>query len=163
MVLGVDPGTTTGLAVIELDLSLQGRPRVVWTDQLAWEEAARQVERRMQLLNMALSEGVCTRAAVAPEKFTLNAQTAQRGQGPAEDAMGMLGVVRHYAAAYGVETGKMEQASAAKKLVGDDVLEGLRLYKKGQKHANDALRHAVLFAVKRGWMHGSWLTMHLYT
>lgn len=156
-VLGVDPGTTTGLALARFDLQESGRPSAVWGEQLLWSEAARQVELRLERMRQLLDSGKAGSAAVACEKFTLNAQTAQRGQGPAEDALGMIGVIRRNCELTSVKLAKLEQASAAKNLVQDEVLKLCELYAPGLSHVNDAYRHAVLYAVKSGIMRAVWL------
>lgn len=156
-VLGVDPGTTTGLAVVVFDMESRGKPQAVWSDQLPWHEACTEVEQRLAHLGALVAENKAVMAAAAPEKFTITARTAQRGQEPAEDTMGMLGVVRRNCAIWGVELGPLETASAAKNLIQDHVLKGLNLFQPGLGHCNDAFRHALLFAVKRKWMAGKWL------
>lgn len=148
-VLGVDPGTTTGLAVVRFDPG--GRPDLEWADQLPWEAACSRLEFEIGRLGRAQSTGRL-KAKVAPEKFQINTQTGQRGQGPAEDALGMIGVVRWIASKAKVEVAKMEQASAAKNVVSDKLLRELDLHCVGMKHATDAVRHAVLQGHKSGWM-----------
>jgi hypothetical protein len=157
--LGVDPGTTTGLACVQFALKDNGRPVFTWCDQLPWDEAGDRFENALPRLIRLRDHGVPV--AVAVERFTINAQTGQRGQKGADDAMGMIGVVRRYCAKNDLEMGKMQTASAAKALVGDDLLKRLDLHARGMKHANDAMRHAVHLAVSKGWMHRSWLAAGL--
>lgn len=156
-VLGVDPGTTTGLAVVRYNLANHGKPEAVWSDQLPWDEAAGKLEVSLENLRRILDAGGAKSVACACEKFTINAQTAQRGQSGAEDALGMIGVARRNCYLTGVEFIKPEQASAAKKLVNDAMLKRLKLYSPMMVHSNDAARHAVLYAIKRRLFNLRWL------
>jgi hypothetical protein len=158
-VLGIDPGTTTGLALARFDAEERGRPHAVWGAQEAWDEAAASVETRLEGLRRLLDAGEASSVTAACERFTINAQTAQRGQGPAEDALGMVGVVRRNCLLTGVTFGPLEQASAAKRLIRDDVLRSNGLYAPGLTHVNDAYRHALLYAIKSKLMHASWLVL----
>ena len=152
-VLGVDPGTTTGLHLVLFRTS-EGHPSSVWHGQYSWHDACAEVDLRLRDLRTL---SIAANVAVAPEQFTLNAQSAQRGQQGADDALGMLGVVQHYAALHAVSLGPRETASAAKNLISDKVLRHYDIYHAGQKHSNDAARHAILLATKRGWMSGKTL------
>lgn len=148
MVLAVDPGTTTGLALLALDPADGGRPHAVWSDQLQWREAANAVDRRLGQLKEGLESGKLGAAHVVAEKFTVNPQTASRGQQGIEDAIGLRGVVRWLCGVRGLDYVGTQDASSAKSLVKDETLKGLRLYTPGMKHSNDAYRHAVLFGVR---------------
>lgn len=156
-VLGVDPGTTTGLAVARFDGDCLGKPEAVWSDQLPWQDACESAERVLESFRKKLDTGEAVRAVAACEKYTINAQTAQRGQAGADDALGMIGVIRRNCHLTGVEFIKPEQASAAKNLVKDDILKRLGLYAPVMVHSNDAYRHAVLFAIKQKLMNLRWL------
>lgn len=156
-VLGVDPGTTTGLAIVRYDPGNLGKPMSVWADQLPWQDAASRVEWALGRMRGHLDDGSAARAVAACEKYTINAQTAQRGQAGADDALGMIGVVRRNCELTKVEFLKPEQASAAKNLVKDEVLKLLGMYGPGMVHANDAYRHAVLFAIKHKIMNLRWM------
>lgn len=144
-VLGVDPGTTTGLALALF--RFDGLPVGVWSDQLPWDEASDAVAARLEDMRRRVDAGSLDRAVAVGERFTINAQTAQRGQAGAEDALGMLGVLRREARLTGVELAKLQQASTAKSLCKDQILRNLRLYAPGLVHVNDAYRHAVVWAM----------------
>lgn len=157
LVLAIDPGTTSGLALLSLDLADEGRPSSVWCDQLPWLEAAAAVESRVAQMKWALETGTAERASVVAEKFTVNPQTASKGQQGIEDAIGLRGVARQRCAATELEYDGSQSASSAKSLVKDDVLRGLGLYARGMKHVCDAYRHAVLYAVRSGLMASRYL------
>lgn len=154
--LGVDPGTTTGLSVVCFHLQQDGRPTVSWSTQAPWNDACKEVEYAMYNLRERKVQ-----FAVTVEKFTINAQTAQRGQRGAEDALGMAGVVRRECLRNKSDFTNSVSASAAKTLVSDDLLRRLSLFSPGLKHANDATRHAVHVGITRGWLHRRWLVVGL--
>ncbi len=149
-VLGVDPGTTTGLAVVKF-YHIPGRPELGWQDELPWDEAADKVRSTLAWLGKGVDSRTIL-AVAACEEFTINSQTAQRGQSGAADSLGMNGVVRHYAHLNHIAYAKPESASSAKKTVSDPVLKALDLYAVGMKHASDAARHCVLHSIKAGWL-----------
>lgn len=157
--LGVDPGTTTGLAIVRFIMQDDGRPELVWSDQLAWQEACAQVEHRVELLGRMREGGISAVATV--ELYTINAQTAQRGQGGANDAIGMTGVVRRECFKNNLEFRNNQQASAAKTLIPDITLKALDLFHRGAGHANDAMRHALYLGTKNKWMANRWLAVAL--
>lgn len=154
-VFGVDPGTTTGLAIAAFGPDRLTPPTAVWSRQLLWDEAANFV--RLELEHLARMKDESTAAIAVGEKFTINAKTAQRGQQGAEDALGMLGVLRRECYVAGIQLAKSQQAQPAKKLVTDDALRNLKFFAPGATHINDAYRHVVLLAVSEKLLHPSYL------
>lgn len=149
-VLGVDPGTTTGLALDVVQLADDRRSiGKFWSDQLGWHEAAAEVRRWLLEMSILRGQPGCRVLAVG-EKFVINAKTHQRGQEYIRDATGMLGVLREHCGIHRVRLEQGQQASDVKSLVTDTVLRGLGLYERGSKHVNDAHRHAVAAAHKAG-------------
>jgi hypothetical protein len=146
-VLGVDPGTTTGLAVVLFEMG-RSAPHKFWQHELPWYEAAFEVRKWTRELGQLRKRPGCDALAVG-EKFVINARTYQRGQDYVRDATGMLGVLRDAACMAKVPLEQGQQASDVKKLANDDLLRSLGLYTPGSKHANDAHRHVVALAVKR--------------
>lgn len=155
-ILGVDPGTTTGLALLALGAN-RGRPMAVSGGQLDWDQAASWVEKTLSKMRAALDAGEVLQVVAVCEMFAINANTAKRGQKGADDAMGMIGVVRRNCALTGVEYAGQQQASSAKSLVKDDVLKHMNLYAPALGHVNDAYRHAVTLALRRKLMDPRWL------
>jgi hypothetical protein len=145
--LGVDPGTTTGMAVVRfLEDAL---PEPIWRDQLPWDDATDMVVKWLRRMH-ALSD----RTVAIGEKFTINANTAKRGQEGARDAMGMLGVLRRECRLSGVPMAPLQQRGDAEALVGDNALRNLKLYGPGEVHANDACRHVIFWALKNNVVSG---------
>ena len=84
--------------------------------------------------------------AVVCEKFTINQRTIKNT--PAPWSLEVTGVVRAVAAMYDKEL-VMQLPGDAMNLVSNDMLRRLDLWHRGGAgHANDSLRHAVLYAVK---------------
>lgn len=152
-VLGVDPGTTTGLSVVRFDVEDQGKPSLAWFGQFPWDMACDRLADRLRLMNVLKGREPASSFTAVGEKFTINSKSAQRGQMYIEDSMGMLGVLRREARLAGVPTAPLQQASAVKRLVSDLVLKMMHLHRPGLKHANDATRHAVACAHSLGLMH----------
>lgn len=152
-ILGVDPGTTTGLSIVAFDLEARGRPSLAWHVQLPWTNACDAAAQKIAVL-VKLSE--VDRAGVVCEQFTITAKTAQRGQQEAEDALGMNGVIRRICEVTKVRQYQKQQASAAKTPMSDKLLRSLDIYAVGMKHANDATRHALLCGSKQGLIHSSY-------
>ncbi len=155
-VLGVDPGGTTGLAIAMFDGMESGRPHAIWSDQLPWDEASDMLAKRLQHLSVVRG----ARVIAVGEKFVISPKSAQRGQTGIEDTMGMLGVLRREARLAGIETADLQKSADAKRTVSDQILRNLKLYMPGMKHANDAYRHCVLLANKRGYMSARWMMGH---
>src|SRR4051812_42668797 len=99
-ILGVDPGATTGLALLRVNTPLEPldlelfveRPDAVWSDELPWDAASDEIARRVKHLAHLKAAG--HRAVAVGERFMVNAKTAQRGQEYVEAAMFMLGVLK---------------------------------------------------------------------
>ena len=81
------------------------------------------------------------------EKFTITARTAQMSQQPR--ALETIGVMRFLARRAGAQF-HMQTPSAAKRFVTDQQLHKVGLWKPGQDHARDALRHLILAITTHG-------------
>jgi serine/threonine protein kinase HipA of HipAB toxin-antitoxin module len=138
-VLGVDPGTTTGMSIVEFGA---GAPFHLWHTELPWPEAAAEAMRQIEHLErFPGSVAVC-------EEYTLTARSAQRGQKGADDAMGMNGWIRGLCLFRDVDLAP-SQKPAGKRSVTDDALKASGLWLRGRRHANDATRHALLYGMKK--------------
>jgi hypothetical protein len=148
-VLGVDPGTTTGMAIAMFYNDTRAKPASIWSDELPWDQASDEVANRLRLMKVAQRQHPTLALAAVGEKFVVNAKTAERGQQGTEDALGMLGVLRREARLAGVMLAPQQTKSDVTDLVKNPVLKRLNLYVPGMVHVNDAFRHVVLCAVKR--------------
>lgn len=75
------------------------------------------------------------------ESFTITAQTARKS--PQPEPMEVIGVLKFLARRAGVRY-EAQGPGAAKNFVTDAQLRKIGLYKKGEDHARDAIRHLVL-------------------
>ena len=133
-VAAVDPGLLTGVCVVEFD-PVEGCTKLQ-SAELKYEELL-----PWSLTNLGMAD------AVVVERFTINQRTIKNTQAP----WSLMGI--------GVITSVMmlsdrgiilQNPSDAMSLVDNPMLTRLGLWHKGgQGHANDALRHAVLYAVKK--------------
>lgn len=128
MILGVDPGQTTGLA---------------W-----WDEHSQRLEATAQqpaqhavvTLWRWLEEHVGEAVEVACERFQIGPRTLQASR--QYDALHVAGAVRFKCGQLGVPYVEYPPATS-KRLAHDDRLHLLGLWKPGQGHANDASRQVV--------------------
>ena len=131
-VLAIDPGLKTGIAVCD-NIGIQ-------TMQLDVEEFYRLI-RSYGYMNRwrPLDAIVCEAYIISPDTLKKSRQ---------HWSLELIGLTRYEAYLAGVNF-KLQQASAAKKFVTNDLLKLYGLYVPGQDHANDALRHLVLYLVQQ--------------
>jgi hypothetical protein len=130
----------------------------MWFDQLQWQQAAAEVELQLRRLRSTLKASQALAIVAACEKFTISSKTAQRGQSEAEDAIGMVGVVRRAAFVNEATMANLETPSASKAVASDKLLKALDLWIPGRKHVNDATRQAVLYALKNHLIASRWVS-----
>lgn len=143
-ILGVDPGTTTGLSLVSCESD------ALWIashSELSWHEATDELSRLLRDMR-SLKTHENTKVIAVGEQFTINANTHKRGQQTAEDAMFMLGVLKRECRLNDVPLAPLQQTSR-KNQAPDPVLKALGLYTPGMKHANDACRHIVALALTK--------------
>jgi len=140
-VLGIDPGTLTGLSVVRF--TLRGEVAHVWHGELEWDVACDAIEYWTYQIRRRPGH-----ALVGGEKFTVNSKTHLMGQPGIENTLGILGVARRTAKKRDVEM-RLVGPNPAKKLCDN---EGLRMIgchvRGGEGHANDATRQCVFHALK---------------
>jgi hypothetical protein len=131
IIIGIDPGKTTGLAVYDLVTQEMMGTQVTFDDFGDW-------------LNLSLSNLVAQRERsdilVVCEIFTLR---SLKFAADAHWAMECAGAARYLAHAYDI-TFKMQNANDAKNLVSNEKLRKAQWYIPGKDHANDAMRHVGL-------------------
>jgi hypothetical protein len=134
LVLAVDPGLITGVCIVGFN---QGEgchkyhsQELEFAEVLGW-----------------MSAEIPTADVIVMEKFTINQRTVKNT--PAPWSLETCGVVRAVALKAGQEV-VMQLPGDAMSLVDNDMLRRLDLWHRGGAgHANDSLRHAVLYAVKK--------------
>lgn len=132
IVLGVDPGKKTGWAAYDLDrLELTGAaeaPQDEFVDKIVpWLEAS--------------PAGSVT---IACERFVITGGTIKKSRGDENWSIEQIGILRQTARRYG-HGFKLQNANDAKKFATNDRLRLIGWYVPGRGHANDALRHVLLW------------------
>lgn len=148
IILGVDPGKASGIAIISWEPDL-GKidPRVEFSTEVQPEDFAKVVQESLGYNKNPLEEFY-----VACESFTINAQTAKNSQAPW--SLENIGVLKHLCreANYPVDKIAFQAPVNAKNMFPNPTLKTLETWHRGgDGHANDAIRHALLRLVKAGW------------
>jgi hypothetical protein len=131
MILGVDPGGTTGLVLLDpVD------PTVLSYSQLDLKSG--------DTWAGALTIAVALADVIAAERFTISQRTIQHTR--QHDALDVLGALRYLSVIEHKQL-RLQMASDAKAAFSNDVLKKLGLFDSVTgEHARDALRHALLAA-----------------
>lgn len=141
-ILAVDPGKATGMALISLESGSE--PVLEWSDELQQEEYAKPIRSYLEAYGGDL-EVVC-------ERFTINAQTVKNSQAPY--SLEQIGILKQCLFDVGrvAEEVKFQSPADAKAMFPNEALKFLGYWHRGgEGHALDAIRHALLRAVKLGW------------
>ncbi len=145
MVLAVDPGKTTGVALFTY--APGSEPELLWSTEVTQLEYAAQVR---SAIATAAARGL--ELEVACERFTINAQTVKNTQAPF--SLEQIGILKQCLMDVGRAPDDVYfQAPAdAKALFSNPKLKKLEYWHRGgEGHALDAIRHGLLHIVKMGW------------
>ena len=146
LVLAVDPGKATGLALFEHEAGKE--PVLMWAMEVQQHEYAGPIRAALQLADLS---GLPLE--VACERFTINAQTVKNSQAPY--SLEQIGILRQCLMDAGRAPDDIYfQAPAdAKAMFPNEKLKKLEYwYRGGEGHALDAIRHGLLRMVKSGWV-----------
>jgi hypothetical protein len=141
IILSVDPGKATGMALFEYDGL--NEPVLVWSLELQQEEYAGPI--RQTLEQYPEVEVVC-------ERFTISAQTAKNSQAPF--SLEQIGILKQCLLDVNrpADDVYFQAPGDAKAMFGNDKLKKLEYWHRGgEGHALDAIRHGLLRLVKTGW------------
>ena len=141
MILSVDPGKATGMALFEYDGV--NDPVLVWSLELQQEEYAGPIRKTLEQYPEV--EVVC-------ERFTISAQTAKNSQAPF--SLEQIGILKQCLLDIDRPTDDVyfQSPADAKAMFGNDKLKKLEYWHRGgEGHALDAIRHGLLRLVKTGW------------
>ena len=141
-ILAVDPGKATGMALISLEPGSE--PVLEWSGELQQEEYAGPIRGYLEAFGGEL-DIVC-------ERFTINAQTVKNSQAPF--SLEQIGILKQclFDAGRAAEEVNFQSPADAKAMFPNPALKFLGYWHKGgEGHALDAIRHALLRAVKLGW------------
>lgn len=143
-VLAVDPGGTTGFTYWLA--SSPSKPGGGW--QLPYLEFA------PWALTFIRSAAPASMIVIS-EDFTINSETHRKPG--SRWSLEQIGVLRCCAAEHS-QTFILQEVGDAKKFATNEVLKQLGWYLPGKQHANDALRHLVLYFARIGWYDGQTFT-----
>lgn len=145
IVLGVDPGKASGIALVSWGPEEDNELEVVYSLEAQPEEFADEIKIGLGYMKNELLYVAC-------ESFTINAQTAKNSQAPW--SLENIGVLKHLCreAGYPVENIAFQAPVNAKNMFPNPALKTLGTWHRGgEGHANDAIRHALLRLVHAGW------------
>lgn len=145
IIAAIDPGKMTGVCVVEF-IDLTGRidaltapdTRLVSTAEIEFPELLDWCEETFPQVDQ-----------VAIENFIITPKTGQNSQAP----WSLMGIGVGVAMAMRTQAPyTLQKPVDAISLVSNDLLRSVKLWHRGGAgHANDALRHAVLLAIRKGW------------
>jgi hypothetical protein len=145
IIAAVDPGKVSGVCLVEFR-DVSQRIDAITSPDCALLGSA---ELEFPEILGRCEETIPQADQVAMEKFTITPQTGKNTQAPW--SLRVEGIVMAIALR-SCTTATLQTPADAKSLVNNDLLRCLRLWHRGGAgHANDALRHAVLLAIRRGW------------
>jgi hypothetical protein len=144
-VIAIDPGKTTGFAVItyagESPALLVSRELGPYAFAMALTDELKAAKEAGVLIDV-----VC-------ERFVINAQTIKNSQAPF--SLEQIGIMKYVVHSNGLDPEKIyfQSPSDAKKLFSNDALKKLGFWHVGGGgHALDAMRHGLLRIAKTGWV-----------
>lgn len=140
IICGIDPGGTSGVAMIEWDGSPLPDPDwLIFHDHFSYETMPQFVEDLT-----AGGRGYPAPDIIAIERFHISTRTIKASSQP--EALYVIGGVLFYAANAGIHT-RIQNASDAKNGVKDDIID---VWDVKNRHEKDALRHVLLACRSRG-------------
>lgn len=153
-ILAVDPGKATGIAVLEwfpdvkLDIPIAKDPKLTLSQECQMKEFAPVIREVLRCFVPDRTE----KLYVVCERFVINAATVRNTQAPY--SLEMIGVLKQIMLDFGIDPDTLifQSPADAKSMFPNPALKKLGYWHKGEDgHANDAIRHALLRAVKLGW------------
>lgn len=145
LVIAVDPGKTTGFAVITYDTA----PTLISSSELSQFEFADVLAQTLSSIGNHGADSV----DVVCERFVINAQTVKNSQAPF--SLEQIGILKYLVYKNNLDPEKIyfQSPSDAKKLFPNEALKKLGMWHKGGGgHALDAMRHGLLRLAKTGWV-----------
>ena len=149
-VLGVDPGKTSGIALIMWSGVPDEDPVIEFSQEVTAEAYAGIIEGAFLTSMMQADKTI-----VVCERFVINQATVRNSQAPY--SLEQIGVLKHLCRsdrhAPDVEEIRFQAPVDAKNMFPNPALKKLNLWHKGgDGHALDAIRHALLALTKMGWI-----------
>ena len=149
-VLGVDPGKTSGVALIMWSGSSDESPVLLFSQEVTEEAYGSVIESAFLTAGMEAEKTI-----VACERFIINQATVRNSQAPY--SLEQIGVLKFLCRisrfAPPVEELKFQAPVDAKNMFPNPALKKLGIWHKGgDGHALDAIRHALLALTRQGWI-----------
>lgn len=138
LVLAVDPGLNTGTALYDLD-----KHQPIETKQHDFDSFTTYLARLANENRGALS--------IVSESFMITVQTAKNSQAPW--SLELIGVMRWVSRAWCGRELKLQTPSQAKRFASDGRLRAMGFWSPGERHANDAARHLLLWLANSQELH----------
>jgi hypothetical protein len=136
LVAAIDPGLLTGAAFVQFD-SPEGCT-LATAKELTFAEVMPWCETFLPMVEHVVSE-----------RFIITKKTISNTQSPW--SLEVQGVVRAVGLLSGLDLQLQAPADAMKTLYNSMLKRHELWYRGGEGHANDAIRHAVTYAIRRGW------------
>lgn len=138
LIIGIDPGLMTGFGIVDKDTL-----EVVDSQEIgSWWDVGKRVH-NIFIDNDSLNYEVVI------EKFTITTQTGKKSQQPF--SLKLIGAIEYLCYRYDVMCTEQTPAEA-KNFSTNDKLRNLELWHVGGAgHANDAMRHILVYMVKNGF------------
>ena len=135
-VMAIDPGKTTGLAMLDMETGDYTYAEWEFTDTASF------------ILAHAQEHGADL--VIVVERFFININTIKDTQAPW--SLEVIGWARGCSHLFCNRDVHLHDAAAAKRFGSDERLKTMGWYVPGRGHANDAARHLLLLLVTRGWL-----------
>lgn len=139
LVLAVDPGLVSGLAVIERE-----GPRLRYSAELKWWDL-------QDTVNAFLHEAGPQQVNVVAERFIITKKTAENSQAPW--SLEVIGMLKTWSRMYQQGAVELYGAGDCKEMFPNDVLRRLGMWHKGgEGHARDAIRVGLMCLINTRWV-----------
>lgn len=144
-ILSVDPGKATGIAFMSWDK--EEEPKIISTMEAQAVDFAPYIRAALETVKDSQAE-----LYVVCERFVINAQTVRNSQAPF--SLEQIGVLKQCLRDVGISEESIiwQSPADAKAMFPNPALKKVGYWHRGgEGHALDALRHALLCLVKKGW------------
>lgn len=142
IILSVDPGLASGVALINTEADPEYVQMGSW--ELAPYETLDAVEKTIETYAADFD------LRIVVERFTITAETGKKSQAPF--SLELIGAIKWICRKADLPEPALQSPADAKNFAPNPRLKALGLWHRGgHGHALDALRHAVLYAVKNGY------------
>ena len=150
-IMAIDPGLLTGASIVKMT-STEESPVALETVELIPKSFAPWVRMWLdELMRVQMEQG--DRFVVVCERFVINAATAKKTQAPW--SLEQIGILKQCLRDRGLDEEDivLQNPADAMKMFTNDSLRKVGVWHKGgDGHANDSLRHALLYSARNGWV-----------